>query len=226
MGLYAERVFPRVMNALMNTEESRRIRSQASRPCRARCWRSALVPATTCPSCRRPSAGCWRSTRLSEGGRWRRLASPQHAATSTSSGWMAAASPSPTGRWTTCWPPGRCAASPTRWPPFGDPPGLRPGGAFHFVDHGPAPDEEVRRWQHRCNGLNRRIAGGCNITRDIPALIVAGGMSIQRMDTYHAKGGPQAWGGPSRGGPRRPEAAESPPTGSGIGGQGDEFRYQ
>ena len=45
---------------------------------------------------------------------------------------------------------------------------LRPGGTFHFVEHGLAPDEGVEKWQNRCNGLSRRLAGGCNINRDVP----------------------------------------------------------
>jgi len=71
---------------------------------------------------------------------------------------------------------------------------LRPGGTFHFVEHGKAPDEGVRRWQDRLNPVQRRIAGGCNINRDIPALIEAGGLRIDRLDTYYAKGEPKAVG--------------------------------
>src|SRR3954471_17278167 len=32
---------------------------------------------------------------------------------------------------------------------------LRPGGAFHFVEHGAAPDAGVRRWQDRLNGMQQ-----------------------------------------------------------------------
>ena len=71
---------------------------------------------------------------------------------------------------------------------------LRPGGTFHFVEHGLAPDEGAEKWQNRCNGLNRRLAGGCNINRDVPALIAEGGMSIQEIDTYYAKGDPKPLG--------------------------------
>jgi ubiquinone/menaquinone biosynthesis C-methylase UbiE len=71
---------------------------------------------------------------------------------------------------------------------------LRPGGALHFVEHGCSPHEKVRRWQDRLNGFQQRIAGGCNLNRDIPALIEAGGFAVSRLDTYYAKGEPKPLG--------------------------------
>jgi len=71
---------------------------------------------------------------------------------------------------------------------------LRPGGSLHFVEHGCSPDAKVRQWQDRLNGVQQRIAGGCNLNRDIPALIEAGGFSITKLDTYYAKGEPKAFG--------------------------------
>lgn len=71
---------------------------------------------------------------------------------------------------------------------------LRPGGTLHFVEHGLAPDAGVRRRQHRWNPIHRRIACGCNVDRDIPALLRAGGMTVDRLDTYYAKGDPKYLG--------------------------------
>jgi ubiquinone/menaquinone biosynthesis C-methylase UbiE len=65
---------------------------------------------------------------------------------------------------------------------------LRPGGTFHFVEHGTAPDASVRKWQDRLNPLQQRFAGGCNLNRDIPALIEAGGLHIERLATYYNEG--------------------------------------
>jgi len=48
---------------------------------------------------------------------------------------------------------------------------LRPGGKFHFIEHGAAPDGGVRRWQDRLNPIQNRIAGGCNLNRDISGKI-------------------------------------------------------
>ncbi len=42
---------------------------------------------------------------------------------------------------------------------------LKPGGSFHFVEHGHAPDANVAKWQERLEPLNKRLAGGCHLTR-------------------------------------------------------------
>ncbi|GGB41386.1 methyltransferase [Flexivirga endophytica] len=65
---------------------------------------------------------------------------------------------------------------------------LRPGGQLHFVEHGLAPDENVRRWQHRLDGLQQRVAGGCHLDRDIPQILRAGGMEPTRLDTCYGFG--------------------------------------
>jgi ubiquinone/menaquinone biosynthesis C-methylase UbiE len=71
---------------------------------------------------------------------------------------------------------------------------LRPGGSLHFVEHGLAPEESVRRWQDRLNPLEQRIACGCNLNRDIPALIEQGGLRMKRLDTYYTDGDPKVIG--------------------------------
>ena len=70
---------------------------------------------------------------------------------------------------------------------------LKPGGHLHFVEHGRAPDDSVRRWQDRLNGLQRRTGGGCNLNRDIPSIIETAGMRITRLDTYYAKDAPKPY---------------------------------
>lgn len=71
---------------------------------------------------------------------------------------------------------------------------LRQGGTFHFVEHGRAPHEQVRRWQDRLNGLEQKVAGGCNLNRDIEGIVVEGGLRITRLDRYYGKGEPKPWG--------------------------------
>lgn len=71
---------------------------------------------------------------------------------------------------------------------------LRPGGVLHFVEHGVAPDEHVRVWQRRLNGIQQRVAGGCHLDRDILAILAAGGMRTTRLDTYYGKGEPKPYG--------------------------------
>jgi ubiquinone/menaquinone biosynthesis C-methylase UbiE len=59
---------------------------------------------------------------------------------------------------------------------------LKPGGAFFFLEHGRAPDPGVARWQDRLNSVQRTIAGGCNLNRDIPALLREAGFRVESVD--------------------------------------------
>ena len=70
---------------------------------------------------------------------------------------------------------------------------LRPGAQLHFVDHGVAPDERVRRWQHRLSGLQQRLMGGCHLDRDIPELLRLGGMTVTHLERYYAPAAPKAF---------------------------------
>lgn len=76
---------------------------------------------------------------------------------------------------------------------------LRPGGHLHFAEHGASPDEKVRAWQDRLNPIQQRVACGCNLNREIPTLIEAGGMKIDELDTSYAKGEPKILGWTFRG---------------------------
>jgi len=71
---------------------------------------------------------------------------------------------------------------------------LKPGGSFHFVEHCHAPDEKVVRWQQRLEPLNKRVAGGCHLTRRIAAEIERAGFEIEKLDTYYFKGEPKPMG--------------------------------
>ena len=65
---------------------------------------------------------------------------------------------------------------------------LKPGGRLLFCEHGKAPDENVRRWQSRLNPAWSRFAGGCNMNRDIPALINEGGFDIKVDERMYIPG--------------------------------------
>jgi len=71
---------------------------------------------------------------------------------------------------------------------------LQAGGVFHFVEHGHAPDAGVARWQRRLEPLNKRLAGGCHLTRQIDESITKAGFDIDRLDTYYFKGEPKPFG--------------------------------
>jgi len=55
---------------------------------------------------------------------------------------------------------------------------LKPGGRLIFCEHGIAPDENVRRWQRRLNPAWSYVAGGCNMDRNIPDLLVSNGFEL------------------------------------------------
>jgi ubiquinone/menaquinone biosynthesis C-methylase UbiE len=71
---------------------------------------------------------------------------------------------------------------------------VRPGGRLHFVEHGRAPDAGVAHWQDRLNGIQRFACGGCNLNRDIPALVRAAGFTIESLDTGYMKPAPPTHG--------------------------------
>jgi ubiquinone/menaquinone biosynthesis C-methylase UbiE len=76
---------------------------------------------------------------------------------------------------------------------------LKPGAALHFVEHGLAPDESVRRWQRRLDPLQQRLVGGCHLTRPIPDLLTTTGFTIVELDTFYEKGAPKLFAAESLG---------------------------
>ncbi len=68
---------------------------------------------------------------------------------------------------------------------------LKPGGALHFVEHGLAPDERVRRWQHRLEPIQKRAFGGCHLTRPIVQLLADAGFEVEAVDTFYEDGAPK-----------------------------------
>ena len=68
---------------------------------------------------------------------------------------------------------------------------LKPGGTLHFVEHGLAPDEPVRRWQHRLEPVQKRVFGGCHLSRPIVDLLTAAGFTITELDVFYQKAAPK-----------------------------------
>ena len=76
---------------------------------------------------------------------------------------------------------------------------LKPGGTLHFVEHGLAPDEEVRHRQHRFEPVQKRMAGGCHLTRPIASLLTDAGFEVTELDEFYEKGAPKILGADSLG---------------------------
>jgi SAM-dependent methyltransferase len=76
---------------------------------------------------------------------------------------------------------------------------LKPGGTLHFVEHGLAPDENVRRWQRRLDPLQQRLFGGCHLTRPVVDLLTTAGFTITELDVFYEEGSPKFLGADSLG---------------------------
>ena len=68
---------------------------------------------------------------------------------------------------------------------------LKPGGTLHFLEHGLAPDEPVRRWQRRLEPIQKRLFGGCHLTRPIVPLLGRAGFEIKEVDVFYEEGAPK-----------------------------------
>jgi SAM-dependent methyltransferase len=58
---------------------------------------------------------------------------------------------------------------------------LKPGGELHFLEHGLSPEPGVARWQHRLDGFEQRIAGGCHLIRPTDRLLRDAGFEIREL---------------------------------------------
>jgi SAM-dependent methyltransferase len=65
---------------------------------------------------------------------------------------------------------------------------VRGGGRLHALEHGVAPAEPVRRWQRRLEPVQRTVAGGCHLTRDMPALVASAGWRVEDREQDYLPG--------------------------------------
>jgi ubiquinone/menaquinone biosynthesis C-methylase UbiE len=195
MGFYRDWVFPRIMNKACNTTETRRIRAAVCAPLAGDVLEIGFGTGLNLEHLP-PSVTRLRAVDPLETGR--DLASDRLAASRVEVDFVGIDGQSleleddsvdtALSTWTLCTIPDASVAVRE----IGRV--LRPGGTFHFAEHGRAPDAKVERWQDRLNGLQNRLACGCNLNRDIPAVIESGGMAITRLDTFYAKGDPKVLG--------------------------------
>lgn len=200
MGLYRDRVFPRVMDSSCNTATTRRIRADVCAPLAGDVLEIGFGTGLNLPHL---PATVSRLLAVDPLRRGRELAAARIAASPVPVEFVGldgesldlpdASVDAALCTWTLCSIPDPVAAvrEIVRV--------LRPGGTFHFAEHGVAPDPAVRRWQHRLAPVQRRVACGCHLDRDIPAIIEAGGMSLLRLDTSYAEGTPRFLGWTFRG---------------------------
>jgi len=68
---------------------------------------------------------------------------------------------------------------------------LKPGAPLHFAEHGLAPDQSVQHWQHRLEPMQKRLFGGCHLTRPVAELITGAGFTIKDVDVFYLHGAPK-----------------------------------
>jgi len=57
---------------------------------------------------------------------------------------------------------------------------------------GLAPDPKVANRQRRIDPFQRRIGGGCHLSRDIPSLVLEAGFVIDFLEAKYVRG-PKPW---------------------------------
>ena len=65
---------------------------------------------------------------------------------------------------------------------------LKPSGKLLLVEHGLAPEEKVRKWQHRLTPAWKHFAGGCHLDRPIAELVENSGFRFDRLETGYMQG--------------------------------------
>jgi ubiquinone/menaquinone biosynthesis C-methylase UbiE len=71
---------------------------------------------------------------------------------------------------------------------------LRPDGQFLFLEHGLSPEPAVQKWQHRLNWLERLLADGCQLDRDIKGLVAAQPFASLEVAEFHLENTPKTHG--------------------------------
>ncbi len=67
---------------------------------------------------------------------------------------------------------------------------LKPNGKFFFVEHGLSSDPKIQVWQHRLTPLQKLIADGCHLDRNIRELIAKQFQNIA-ITEFEAEGLPK-----------------------------------
>ena len=65
---------------------------------------------------------------------------------------------------------------------------LKPNGSLFFMEHGLSPEPNIQKWQLRIAPFWKKIGGGCNLNRDIEALISSGGFKFKNLNKKYIKG--------------------------------------
>ena len=68
---------------------------------------------------------------------------------------------------------------------------LKTDGTFHFVEHVLSDDKSIQRWQNRLNPIQKTLADGCNLNRDIEGILKRNGFEFIEKSYFNAHGVPK-----------------------------------
>jgi len=71
---------------------------------------------------------------------------------------------------------------------------LKAGGRFLLLEHGLSPEPNVQKWQRRLNWLERRLADGCRLDRNMRELITAQPFSSVAIEEFNLEKTPKTLG--------------------------------
>jgi ubiquinone/menaquinone biosynthesis C-methylase UbiE len=189
MGIYRDRVLPRVVNAVMDRPEFAEIRARVSAGLTGEVLEIGFGSGLNVPFY---PAAVTRVRAVDPATAGRKLAAGRVAASRVPVEYLgldgqaipldAASVDHVLTTWTLCTIPdaGRALGEVRRV--------LRPGGSLHFVEHGRSPDPAVAAWQDRLTPLQRRLGGGCHLNRPIGALVADSGLELAGLQNYYAPG--------------------------------------
>ena len=192
MGIYAERVFPRIIDVACNTKRQTPIRQRVCAGLSGEVLEIGFGTGLNLPHL---PAAVTRVFAVDPMQRGRELAADRLAASPVDVQFVGADGESialdndsadvALSTWTLCTIPDPVAAlhEVARV--------LRPGGTLRFAEHGASPDAATRTWQERLNPIQRKVACGCNLNRQIDEIVVAAGFEFHELDTFYAPGEPK-----------------------------------
>lgn len=71
---------------------------------------------------------------------------------------------------------------------------LKPGGRFFFLEHGLAQNPRTQKWQSRLTPINKIIAVGCHLDRDIKSIVESEGLKMVKYERLNLADAPRILG--------------------------------
>lgn len=65
---------------------------------------------------------------------------------------------------------------------------LKPGAKLHFLEHGQSPDRLVQLGQALWNPFQRWLGGGCHVSRPIDRIVTSAGFELESLERFYLPG--------------------------------------